>query len=50
MVVWFVTLGVLGLNQIVQHPGVLEAINPIHIVDLFRAEAAYAKDWIAKNA
>mgnify|MGYP001000021654 FL=1 len=38
MVVWFVTLGVLGLNQIVQHPGVLEAINPIHIVDLFRAE------------
>jgi KUP system potassium uptake protein len=38
MVVWFVVLGVLGLNQIVQHPSVLEAINPVHIVDLFRAE------------
>jgi KUP system potassium uptake protein len=38
MVVWFVTLGLLGLNQMLQHPGVLEAINPIHIVDLFRAE------------
>ena len=38
MVVWFATLGLLGLNQIVQHPGVLEAINPIHIVDLFQSE------------
>ncbi len=38
MVVWFVTLGVLGLNQIVRHPGVLRAINPIHIVQLFQAE------------
>ncbi len=38
MVVWFTVLGVLGLNQIVQHPAVLEAINPIHIVDLFQAE------------
>ena len=38
MVVWFTTLGILGLNQIIQHPGVLEAINPIHIVDLFQAE------------
>jgi len=38
MVVWFTTLGLLGLNQIVQHPGVLEAINPIFIVDLFQSE------------
>ncbi|MFN0027622.1 MAG: potassium transporter Kup [Acidimicrobiales bacterium] len=38
MVVWFSTLGVLGLNQIVRHPGVLRAINPIHIVQLFQAE------------
>jgi KUP system potassium uptake protein len=38
MVVWFTTLGLLGLNQIVQHPGVLQAINPMHIVDLFQAE------------
>jgi KUP system potassium uptake protein len=42
MVVWFTTLGLLGLNQIVQHPGVLEAINPIHIVELFQADPAKA--------
>src|SRR5687767_8075910 len=38
MVVWFATLGLLGLNQIIKHPGVLEAINPIHIFDLFQSE------------
>ena len=38
MVVWFATLGALGIAQIVQHPGVLEAINPLHIVEFFRAE------------
>ena len=38
MVVWFTTLGLLGLNQIIQHPSVLEAINPIYIVDLFQSE------------
>jgi KUP system potassium uptake protein len=38
MVVWFATIGSLGLNQILRHPGVLEAINPVHIVELFQAE------------
>jgi KUP system potassium uptake protein len=38
MVVWFTTLGVLGINQIIKHPGVLEAINPVHIVNLFQSE------------
>ena len=38
MVVWFATLGILGLRQIIEHPGVLEAINPIHIVELFQNE------------
>ncbi|HUC32694.1 MAG TPA: potassium transporter Kup [Ilumatobacteraceae bacterium] len=42
MVVWFTVLGVLGLNQIVQHPSVLEAINPVHIVELFQAEPGKA--------
>jgi KUP system potassium uptake protein len=42
MVVWFATLGLLGLRQIVQHPGVLEAINPWHIVDFFQAEPGKA--------
>lgn len=38
MVVWFLTLGLLGLNQVIQHPSVLQAINPIHILDFFQAE------------
>ncbi|MBD0022032.1 DUF2505 family protein [Gordonia pseudamarae] len=28
----------------------LEQLMLVNLVDLFRAEAAYAKDWIAKNA
>ena len=28
MLAWFAVLGVLGLAQIVQHPGVLAALNP----------------------
>jgi KUP system potassium uptake protein len=35
MVVWFVTLGVLGFSQIVQEPGVLAAVNPLYIVEFF---------------
>jgi len=38
MVVWFGLLGVLGLSQFVQEPGVLGAVNPIHIVHFFAAE------------
>src|SRR6187399_1113406 len=38
MIVWFTTIGILGVHQIFLHPGVLEAINPIHIVELFGAE------------
>lgn len=30
MLVWFVSLGLLGLNKIVQYPEVLAAINPAH--------------------
>ncbi|MFP5327580.1 MAG: potassium transporter Kup [Acidimicrobiia bacterium] len=37
MVVWFVVLGVLGISQIVQEPGVLGAVNPLYIVDFFAA-------------
>src|SRR5688572_9880051 len=38
MVVWFGVLGVLGLRQVLEHPRVLEAINPVNIVHLFAAE------------
>jgi KUP system potassium uptake protein len=35
MVVWFTTLGVLGLGQIVQNPAVLAALDPAYAVGLF---------------
>ena len=38
MVVWFGVLGALGLRQIIEHPRVLEAVNPLNIVELFAAE------------
>ncbi|HEY0192154.1 MAG TPA: KUP/HAK/KT family potassium transporter [Kofleriaceae bacterium] len=33
MMVWFVTIGVLGVRQIVVHPGVLQALSPLHAVE-----------------
>jgi KUP system potassium uptake protein len=38
MVVWFGVLGLLGLGQVVREPGVVGAVNPVHIVDFFAAE------------
>jgi KUP system potassium uptake protein len=35
MLVWFTVIGVLGAAQIVRHPGVLEAVNPIRGVSFF---------------
>ena len=35
MLVWFVTLAVLGISSIVQHPSVLEALIPTHAVGFF---------------
>jgi KUP system potassium uptake protein len=35
MVTWFVTIGVLGLVQIVRHPGVLRALSPVYGVHYF---------------
>jgi len=37
MVVWFITLAVLGLRWIPQQPAVLDAFNPFHAVIFFRA-------------
>jgi len=36
MVVWFFVLGVLGLWQIVKHPGVLAALSPHYALDLIQ--------------
>lgn len=33
--VWFITLGVLGIHQIVQAPEVFHALNPVHGIDFF---------------
>jgi KUP system potassium uptake protein len=35
MVVWFVVIAVLGLRQIIDHPGVLRAVSPTYGVELF---------------
>jgi KUP system potassium uptake protein len=35
MLVWFGTLGVLGLNQVLQHPGVVRAISPTYAIEFF---------------
>ena len=37
MVLWFATLGALGLNQVIQRPSVLKAINPVYGYDFFAA-------------
>ena len=42
MMVWFGTLGVLGLRQIVHHPGVLRAISPTYGVQFFVDEPTKA--------
>ncbi len=36
MVVWFLVLALLGLRQIISHPGVLQAVNPIYAVRFFQ--------------
>jgi len=35
MVLWFITLAVLGIAGIAHHPGVLQAINPVHALRFF---------------
>ncbi|HYE00150.1 MAG TPA: potassium transporter Kup [Alphaproteobacteria bacterium] len=42
MLVWFSTLGLLGLIQIVQHPEVLVALNPQYAFGFFANHGGYA--------
>lgn len=37
MMVWFLILGLLGINGIVSHPGVFTALNPVHAIGFFNA-------------
>jgi len=36
LLVWFTVLGGLGLNEIIQSPAILEALNPIHAYQFFQ--------------
>ena len=40
MFLWFATLALLGAVQVVQHPGVLAAVNPLHAVRFFAENGA----------
>lgn len=44
ILVWFITIGVLGLNQIIHHPEVMKAINPYYAYAFFKEHGwrAYA--------
>lgn len=35
MLVWFVTLGALGLRQVIAHPAVMRAVSPSYALDFF---------------
>jgi KUP system potassium uptake protein len=41
MAVWFFTLAVLGIRQIVRHPSVLEAVSPVHAIRFFAAHGGH---------
>lgn len=32
MVIWFLMLGITGTSQVIRHPGILEAVNPVYAV------------------
>ena len=40
MIVWFSTIGLLGLTQIAQHPTIIEALNPLYGVELIISDRA----------
>ena len=35
LLIWFITIAVLGFNSIIQHPEILKAINPIYAIHFF---------------
>jgi KUP system potassium uptake protein len=47
MVIWFITLGVLGFSQIILHPGILKAISPVYA---YRLLAEYPGGFILLGA
>ncbi len=39
MVVWFATIGLMGLHQVVQHPAIFAAINPMYAIQFMDEHA-----------
>ena len=39
IVVWFITIAILGIRGIAMHPGVLAALNPVYAIRFFIADA-----------
>jgi len=48
MVLWFLSIAVLGLVQIVRNPQVLYALNPVYAIRFFLAHGVHA--WLALGA
>lgn len=42
MMLWFATIAVLGISQILKSPGIIESVNPIHAVRYFTHESGKA--------
>jgi KUP system potassium uptake protein len=38
IIVWFVTIGLLGLKEIARHPSIMWALNPLYGIDLIRRD------------
>jgi len=39
MVIWFVVIGLMGLNQVIENPAIFAAINPMYAVDFMEEHA-----------
>ena len=42
MLVWFATIAILGLTKVIDSPGIIESINPVHAVRYFTHESMKA--------
>jgi len=40
MIIWFLTIGLLGLDQIAQHPTIIGALNPLYGIELIMSDPA----------
>lgn len=47
MLLWFIMLSVLGLSQIVQHPSIIKALNPLYAFDFLKN---YPKGFVLLGA